>query len=101
VITADDLHRAIRKSDPRLLTGQRGFVLIENLPRIAMALSIQIGACCNDCGNDLPDDACLLDGRMLCGACYAKGIGDADKAVPTDPFMGGGQRVIRKTGGLS
>lgn len=101
MITASDIQRAITRVDKRLLTGQRGFALVERLPDIAKALSVQLGECCNDCGDDIEDDACVIDERMVCAKCYAKGISDADKAIPTAPFMGGGQRVIRKTGGLS
>ena len=101
MITASDIQRAITRVDKRLLTGQRGFMLVENLPDIAKALSVQIGECCNDCGDDITDDACVIDERMVCDKCYAVRISNADKAEPSAPFMGGGERVIRKTGGLS
>ena len=103
LIDASDLHAAIQKVEPKLLTGQRGFLLVERLPQIAKRLSILLGACCAACCNDLPDAACVADdGRMLCCECYGKDISTDDLAVPPGaPFAGSGQRIIRKTGGLT
>lgn len=102
MITSDNLHSAIARVDSSLLAGRSGHKLRDSLENIALALSVILGECCGGCGADITDGkARVSDGRMLCPACYAKATADCDKAVPPEPFQGSGQRVIRKTGGLS
>jgi hypothetical protein len=102
MITASNLQAAIKRVDPGLLKGQRGFLLIDRLPDIAMALSVIMGDSCQDCGHALTEDsAAWVDGRYLCRPCAINATTNADRAEPSAPFVGGGVRVIRKTGGLS
>jgi hypothetical protein len=102
MITAANLQAAIKRVDPCLLRGQRGFMLVERLPDIALALSVIMGDCCQDCGHALAEDSAeWVDGRYICRPCAINATINADKAEPTAPFVGGGVRVIRKTGGLS
>lgn len=102
MITAANLQSAIKRVDPCLLRGQRGFALVDALPDIALALSVIMGDCCQDCGHAMMEaDAEWVDGRFLCRPCAINATMTSDKAVPTAPFVGGGSRVIRKTGGLS
>ena len=102
MITAANLHAAIKRADSSLLIGRRGSALIDTLPNIALALSIIMGDCCQDCGHAIyAGKAAWIGGRFLCLPCANNALADNDKAEPTGPFMGGGQRVIRKTGGMS
>jgi hypothetical protein len=102
VITAANIQAAITRVDKRLLTGQRGVALVEKLPDIALALSIIMGDCCQGCGHAMDAGAAEWVGdRFLCRPCAINATMNADRAEPTAPFVGGGARVIRKTGGLS
>jgi hypothetical protein len=102
VITAANLQAAINRVDPGLLRGQRGFLLVERLPDIALALSIIMGDCCQDCGHAMDaGQAEWVGERFLCRPCAINATMEDDKAVPSSPFVGGGVRVIRKSGGLS
>lgn len=102
MITAANLQSAIKRVDARLLTGQRGFALADALPDIALALSVIMGDCCQNCGHAMTEaDADCVDGRFLCRPCAINATTTSDKAEPSAPFAGSGERVIRKTGGLS
>ena len=102
MITAANLQAAIKRVDARLLAGKRGCELAERLPQIAVALSVIMGDCCQDCGHAMTEaDAVWCGDRYLCRPCAIGEMTDADRAVPTEPFMGSGERIIRKTGGLT
>jgi len=105
-LTTAVLHAAISEVNPKFLTGQTGFRLLAALPSIVAALQRRLCTACYSCGTAVTDETAYeRNGVIRCKDCHRAAVAlscaeEADDCTPSEHFMGGGKRVVRKTGGL-